>query len=196
MKIRLINPILLNTMLVNVALASALSVVVLTGCDHSVNDTAIDSTTATEKSTSAADNNDANNDNSALITDIDWSKIDSGEQAAERASYNYPFDLDSQNVSDYASYFKVDNKTAQHNLTVSMASNEVLSKVLDQLSTSYTSHELTDDDNIKLIIHTTADISASNYDYVFKEDFAKGLVLPIEIKPDGVKSDVDVHSGS
>ena len=34
--------------------------------------------------------------------------------------------------------------TAQHNLTISMASNEALSKALDQLSETYVSHELTD----------------------------------------------------
>ena len=118
------------------------------------------------------------------------------EEPADLASYGYPFAIDSQNVQNYADYFKVDNATAQYNLTVGMASNEALSKVLDQLGTSYTSHEVTDGENAKLVVHTTADIDASNYDYVFEEDFAKGLVLPIEIKPDGVKSEVDPHAGS
>lgn len=153
----------------------------LTGCDDDADSAAKTPTSSDNLATEQT------------VTDIDWSQVASSEPPAERATYNYPFDLDSQNVRDYANFFKVDNATAQHNLTVGMASNEALSKVLDQLSTSYTSHELTDDDNIKLIIHTTADINASNYDYVFKEDFAKGLVLPIEIKPDGVKSETDVH---
>ncbi|MGM8888617.1 hypothetical protein ACS8FD_22000, partial [Psychrobacter sp. 1U2] len=100
---------------------------------------------------------------------------------------------DSQNVLDYADYFKVDAATAQHNLTVSMASNEALSKVLDQVSDSYTSHELTDGKDMKLIIHTTPDVAASSYDYVLSDDFAKGLVLPIVIQPDGEKGDVEVH---
>jgi len=31
---------------------------------------------------------------------------------------------------------------------------------------------------------------------VFEEDFAKGLVLPIVIKPDSKKSEVEPHGGS
>jgi len=96
-------------------------------------------------------------------------------------------------VRDYADFFKVDTATAQHNLTVSMASNEALSKILDQLSETYVSHELTDGEDMTLIIHTTPDVAASSYDYVLSDDFAKGLVLPIEIKPDGKKSDVEGH---
>ncbi len=46
---------------------------------------------------------------------------------------------------------------------------------------------------MKLVIHTTPDVAASSYDYVLSDDFAKGLVLPIEIKPDGKKSDVKGH---
>ena len=127
---------------------------------------------------------------------IDWSKVASGESPANVADYDYPFAIDSQNVQNYADYFKVDNATAQHNLTISTASNEALSKVLDQLGNSYTSHEMTDGKEAKLIIHTTADIDASSYDYVLAEPFAKGLILPIEIVPDGVKSDIDPHAES
>ncbi|HAV48687.1 MAG TPA: hypothetical protein DCX43_11745, partial [Psychrobacter sp.] len=116
-----------------------------------------------------------------------------GEKAVDPATYEYPFALDSQNVRDYAEYFGVDNTTAQHNLTISMASNEALSKVLDQLSETYTSHELTDDNDMKLIIHTTPDVAASSYDYVLSDDFAKGLVLPIVIQPDSKKGEVKAH---
>ncbi|MFC6204072.1 hypothetical protein ACFPZK_05045 [Psychrobacter urativorans] len=129
-------------------------------------------------------------------TAVDWSKVATKEKPADLASYKFPFALDSQNVQNYADYFKVDKPTAQYNLTVGMASNEALSKVLDQLDTSYTSHEVTDGEKTKLVIHTTADIDASSYDYVFEEDFAKGLVLPIEIKPDGIKIESDPHAGS
>lgn len=128
---------------------------------------------------------------SATIKTIDWSVIKSDEPAANLADYEYPFAIDSQNVQDYAEYFKVDDATAQHNLTVSMASNEALSKVLDQVSDSYTSHELTDGEDMTLIIHTTPDVAASSYDYVLADDFAKGLVLPIVIQPDGVKDEVE-----
>lgn len=125
--------------------------------------------------------------NTALKT-IDWATIASGETAANPLGYPYPFAIDSQNVRDYAEYFKVDKPTAQYNLTVGMASNEPLSKVLDQLGTSYVSHELIDAKKIALIIHTTGDVKPAHFDYVIQGDFGKGLVLPIEIKPDGVKS--------
>ena len=154
----------------------------LTGCDNSADTTVKKADTAVSTT-----------DSSAAKT-MDWSVMDSGEKPADRANYQYPFALDSQNVRDYAEYFKVDNATAQHNLTVSMASNEALSKALDQLSESYVSHELTDGNEMKLIIHTTPDVAASRYDYVLSDDFAKGLVLPIVIVPDGKKSDVKAHS--
>ena len=74
-----------------------------------------------------------------------------------------------------------------------MASNEALSKALDQLSDTYVSHEIIDGDDMRLIIHTTPDVAASSYDYVLSDEFAKGLVLPIEIKPDGKKSEAKAH---
>jgi len=153
----------------------------LTGCDNNADTTA----KKTDTSVSTTD--------SAVANTIDWSVMDSGEKPADLANYQYPFALDSQNVRDYAEYFKVDNATAQHNLTVSMASNEALSKALDQLSESYISHELTDDKEMKLIIHTTPDVAAGSYDYVLAGDFAKGLVLPIVIVPDGKKGEVKAH---
>ena len=176
------------------------SAVTLLGCDDSAKTSAMAEDTATivadEQTTATPPDVEASTNAKTKVTAIDWSKVDSGEQPANTADYEYPFAIDSQNVQNYADYFKVDNATAQHNLTIGTASNEALSKVLDQLDTSYTSHEVTDGKNAKLVIHTTADIDASSYDYVFAEPFAKGLVLPIEIKPDGVKSEVDVHSGS
>jgi len=119
---------------------------------------------------------------------IDWSAIASSEPPADPVHYQYPFAIDSQNVRDYAEYFKVDKRTAQYNLTVGMAVNEPLNKVLDQLSTSYVSHELIDAKKTALIIHTTPEVQPSKFDYVIQGDFGKGLVLPVEIKPDGVKS--------
>ena len=154
----------------------------LIGCDNNAETANQTSETATTAGISS----------SATHT-IDWSVVDSGETPAELASYQYPFALDSQNVEDYAKYFNVDNVTAQHNLTISMASNEALSKVLDQLSDYYVSHELTDETDMKLIIHTTPDVAASSYDYVLSDDFAKGLVLPIVIQPDGKRSEAKAH---
>lgn len=155
----------------------------LIGCDNSADTTNTNTETAVP----------ADAVNTLSTKDINWTTIASKQTPADRADYDYPFALDSQNVRDYSDYFKVDTATAQHNLTVSMASNEALSKILDQLSESYTSHELTDGADMKLIVHTTSDINASSHDYVFEEDFAKGLVLPIVIQPDGKKGEVKAH---
>ena len=171
--------------LLSMMIIASAGMMTLTGCDNSA-----DSSNGTDSSdktsvTAASDVAKANT--------IDWSLVASGEKAVDRTNYKYPFALDSQNVRDYAKYFKLDNATAQHNLTISMASNEALSKVLDQLSESYTSHEIIDSKDMKLVIHTTPDFAASSYDYVLSDDFAKGLVLPIVIQPDGKKGDVKGH---
>ena len=167
--------------LITMLIITTASMWALAGCDNSAD-------TANKNTDTAVSTTD-----SATVNTIDWSAMDSGEKPADLTNYQYPFALDSQNVRDYAEYFKVDNTTAQHNLTVSMASNEALSKALDQLSESYVSHELTDDKDMKLIIHTTPDIAASSYDYILAGEFAKGLILPIVIQPDGKKSDVKGH---
>ncbi|WP_201556753.1 hypothetical protein [Psychrobacter sp. 72-O-c] len=187
--------------LISIMTISAASMLALIGCDDGVdNDTTSNKTAALNGQTTttpeSSETSTVNSANTRAPSVVDWSAIATSEKPANRTDYDYPFALDSQNVRDYADYFKVDNATAQHNLTVSMASNEALPKVLDQLNNSYTSHELTDGEKIELIIHTTSDIKASSYDYVFEEDFAKGLVLPIVIKPDGKKSDVEPHGGS
>ncbi|WP_367111344.1 hypothetical protein [uncultured Psychrobacter sp.] len=168
--------------LISMIIISVASISVLIGCSS---DNPINSNSATdEQSVESSDTATP----AAPINDIDWSLVATDETPIERADYDYPFAIDSQNVQDYADYFDVDNATAQHNLTVGMVSNEPLSKILDQLGASYTSHELTDDENMTLIIHTTPNINASSYDYVFDSDYAKGLALPIEIVPNGVKS--------
>lgn len=150
--------------------------------------------TACDKSADSPQNLAENiSTNSTADNAIDWAAIATTETPIEKAQYDYPFAIDSQNVSDYADYFDIDNQTAQHNLTVSMASNELLSKMLNQLGASYTSHELTDGEDITLIIHTTPDVAAGRYDYVFEDDFAKGLVLPVEVVPDGVKGEGAAH---
>ncbi len=168
--------------LISIMIMTSLGLATLIGCDNSANNA---DSTAKSSATQTSD--------AADVHTIDWSLVASGEKAVDPANYEYPFALDSQNVRDYAEYFGVDNATAQHNLTVSMASNEALSKVLDQLSETYTSHELTDDKEIKLIIHTTSDVAASRYNYVLSDDFAKGLVLPIVIQPDRKKGEVKAH---
>ena len=170
---------------ISMIIIATASMCVLTACDNSdeTASPASESTVTTAKPSVQT----------STPNTIDWSLVASGATPADLTYYQYPFALDSQNVKDYATYFDVDNATAQHNLTVSTASNEALSKALDQLSETYVSHELTDDKDMTLIIHTTPDVAASSYDYVLSDDFAKGLVLPIEIKPDGKKSDVKAH---
>ena len=174
--------------LLSMMIIASAGMLTLTGCDNSA-----DSSNGTDSIDSADKTSVTATSEAAKVNTIDWSLVASGEKAVDPANYKYPFALDSQNVRDYAEYFDVDNATAQHNLTISMASNEALSKLLDQLSDSYTSHEIIDSKDMKLVIHTTPDVAASSYDYVLSDDFAKGLVLPIEIKPDGKKSDVKGH---
>ena len=50
-----------------------------------------------------------------------------------------------------------------------------------------------DGENATLIIHTKPEVTASEYDYVFNEAFAKGLILPIVIVPDGKKDETVVN---
>lgn len=178
--------------LISMIIIAAASMGALTGCDNNAEIVNTGNSENTVDQTSESESTTANASTSTTHT-IDWSLVDSGETPANLATYQYPFALNSQNVTDYATYFKVDNATAQHNLTISMASNEALSKVLDQLSEQYVSHELIDDADMTLVIHTTPDVAASHYDYVLSDKFAKGLVLPIEIKPDGKKSEAKAH---
>ena len=174
--------------LLSMMIIASAGMMTLTGCDNSADNSNGTASVDSSDKTSVTAASEA-----AKANTIDWSLVASGEKAVDRTNYKYPFALDSQNVRDYAEYFKLDNATAQHNLTISMASNEALSKVLDQLSESYTSHEIIDSKDMKLVIHTMPDVAASSYDYVLSDDFAKGLVLPIEIKPDGKKGEVKAH---
>ena len=174
--------------LLSMMIIASAGMTTLTGCDNSAdNSNGTDSVDSSDKTSVTAASE------AAKANTIDWSLVASGEKTVDRTNYKYPFALDSQNVRDYAEYFKLDNATAQHNLTISMASNEALSKVLDQLSESYTSHEIIDSKDMKLVIHTTPDVAASSYDYVLSDDFAKGLVLPIVIQPDSKKGEVKAH---
>lgn len=119
---------------------------------------------------------------------IDWTKIDTGEPVVDKQKFAYKFAPDSLPVQNYAKAYKVDNLTAQYNLTIGMGANEPLDKILDQIGTSYVSHELTAGKDSKLIIHTTPKVVASEHDFVLTDPFAKGLVLPVKIVPDGKKS--------
>ncbi|WP_230661676.1 hypothetical protein [Psychrobacter sp. I-STPA10] len=114
---------------------------------------------------------------------IDWAKIDSGVTPIAADSFEYPFALDSEPVKSYAQFFHVTPAEAQHSLTVGTASNEPLPALFDQLGDNYVSHELTDGKEVRLIVHTTADVAASEHVYVFAEPFARGLSMPVQIAP-------------
>ena len=103
---------------------------------------------------------------------INWALVDSGVKPVDKASFKYPFALDSEPVKAYAEMYHVDNETSRYNLTVGMEVNEVLFNVLDQLAN---------------VIHTTQQIAPSQYTYVFAEPFAKGLTIPVKIINDGKK---------
>lgn len=136
----------------------------------------------THISTSQTDDANTNNTNKVgeQIT-IDWTKVDSGVKPVDPKSYPYVFAKDSSPVKSYADYFGVDRATAQYNLTIGMASNEPLSKLLDQLGTAYETHELIDGNKITLVIYTTDAITPSSYDYVIADKIGRGLILPIRI---------------
>lgn len=120
-------------------------------------------------------------------TQIDWSHIDTKEPKAELASYAYPIALNSQAVKNYAKEYGINDKQAQHSIVVGMAAPEALGKVLDQLQGKYIAHTLTDGADMSLVITTTPDVVGERHDYVFVDNFGKGLMLPIVIKPQSPK---------
>lgn len=113
---------------------------------------------------------------------IDWSRIDSGQKPIAPEDFNYPFDLEGESVKSQAKFSAITPEQAQHTLTVGMASNEPLEKILDQLGDSYLSHKFSESE-AKLIIYTTPNVKPSQHDYVIAHEFARGLTLPIEIIP-------------
>lgn len=114
---------------------------------------------------------------------INWALIDTNTQRADTINYKYPIALDSQAVKNYAKAYHISDHQAQHSIVVSMATPEVLGKLLDQLEDGYKEHELTDGADMTLIIHTKNNVVADKHEYVFADKFGEGLVLPIEIRP-------------
>lgn len=113
---------------------------------------------------------------------VDWSIIDTKVKPVDPKSFDYPFLIDSQPVENYAKAYNISHQQAQHAMMLSMASPEVLGKLLDQLSDYYLGHEIVDGDKVKLVVYTTDQVIAEQHHYVFADKFAEGLVLPIEIK--------------
>lgn len=120
---------------------------------------------------------------------IDWSRIDSGQKPIAPEEFNYPFELDGESVKSQAKFSDITPEQAQHTLTVGMASNEPLEKLLDQLGDSYLSHKFSESE-AKLIVYTTPNVKPSQHDYVIAHEFARGLTLPIEIIPQPKAEDV------
>lgn len=115
---------------------------------------------------------------------LDLSHILTKEPKADLTNYVYPIALDSQAVKNYAKAHNITDKQAQHSLVVGMASPEALGKVLDQLRDGkYISHHLTDGADMTLVITTTPDVVADEFEYVFVDNFGRGLALPVEIRP-------------
>lgn len=123
---------------------------------------------------------------------IDWGKVDSGVKPIDKKDVNYPFKLDSDSVESQAKFSNISNEQAQHSLTVGMASNEPLEALLDQLGDSYLSHTYSVSD-ATLYVDTTPNVVPSHFDYVIAHEFAKGLILPIEVRPQS-KADTDTVS--
>lgn len=124
---------------------------------------------------------------------IDWQKIDSGEKAIDPKTFNYLFELDSDVVQMYAKEYNIDKISARYQMTVGMAVNELLSKLLDQLDTSYVSHEIVIDkaDSMPILkVHTTPNVENFSAEYVFADTFAKGLSIKVQIINDGVKQPI------
>ena len=80
--------------------------------------------------------------------------------------------------------YHVDNETSRYNLTVGMAVNEVLSKVLDQLGTAYVSHELTAGKTARLSSIPPSKLPRANTLMSLPSPLP-GLTIPVKIINDG-----------
>lgn len=114
---------------------------------------------------------------------IDWSLVDTKQPILDTKTYEYPIALETEAVKNYAKAYNITNKQAQHSIVVGMAAPEALGKILDQLQGKYLGHYLTDGANMSLVINTTNDVIPQKHDYVFADNFGKGLVLPVVIEP-------------
>lgn len=113
---------------------------------------------------------------------IDWALVDSKTERIDPSTFAYPFAIDSEPVKNYANTYQITPAQAQHSMVLAMASPEVLGKLLDQLDSNYVGHHLTDGANMSLVITVKPKVVADKYEYVFADNFAKGLVLPVVIE--------------
>lgn len=113
---------------------------------------------------------------------IDWTLVDSKTDRIDPKTFVYPFATDSEPVKNYANTYNITPEQAQHSMVLAMASPEVLGKLLDQLDGNYLGHHLTDGANMSLVVTVKPKVVADKYEYVFADNFAKGLVLPVVIE--------------
>ena len=115
-------------------------------------------------------------------TQIDWSQIDvKSVKKIDPAAFAYPFAKDSVPVSNYAKSFGISPEQAQLSMTLSMASPEVLGKLLDQLGGKYIAHSFRDGANPALVVQVAPGVITETHDYVIADKFGEGLVLPVEL---------------
>ncbi|WP_019518811.1 hypothetical protein [Faucicola boevrei] len=119
---------------------------------------------------------------------VDWQLLANDVVSVTEEKFNYPFKLDSEPVKIYAKSYQLDLQSARHQMTVGMASNELLSKLLDQLGEDYVSHEITTDKNPVFIVHTTPNVEPSQGKYTFSDPFAEGLSIDVSVINDGIKT--------
>lgn len=175
----------------------------LMACENTANTATLPMDNTQADNTQANTTQDTTTQNTAQDTaqhntiKIDWSQLDTKVSPVNADEFGYAFGVDSQPVLNYAKAYNITAKQAQHAMTLSMASPEALNKVLDQLQGHYLGHSLTDGAKMSLVIYTTDDVQADSYEYVFADNFAKGLVLPIQILPASQAKDkpqVDIQS--
>lgn len=123
---------------------------------------------------------------------VDWSLVDSKITPSDTGSYNYPILLDSLPVQNYAKTFDTTAQQAQHAMVLSMASPELINKVLDQLSDEYLGHRFMDGAKPMLVIYTTDKVTPSEFNYIIADSFGKGLSLPVQIRPKTATDSLDV----
>lgn len=114
---------------------------------------------------------------------LDMRFIDTNITATDPATYDYPFVADSLAVQNYANAFSLTNQQAQQAMTLSMASPEVLNKVLDQLHSDYLGHRFVDGTEPVFEIYTTDRVLPTTFNYVIEGNFGKGLSLSVQIRP-------------
>lgn len=112
---------------------------------------------------------------------LDLNKFNTGIAKADTATYVYPFEQNSTAVQNYAKAYQITAQEAQHAMTLSMASPEILNKVLDEIVGEYLGHSLTDGKDMSLVVYTTDKVAPAEFEYVIADKFGEGLVLPVKV---------------